>query len=250
MADTKTTLLDANTTPAVTDLLPMVDDPGGSPNTQKMTIASLLTLAVSNVVVQTFGAGSANYTPTALMKKVLVVLVGGGGGGGNITAADDASGGGGGGGTCIRLCTAAEVGANVAYVVGAASAAGGAGNGSTFAVNTMAAGGGGVGIATGNNSTLGASAAGGAGGTASGGDLNIPGQPGGRSITYDGAQGTGGYGGASVFGGGGAESGTEAAGNNGGAYGGGGGGAHTAGDTNRNGGLGAAGVLYCIEFLD
>ena len=58
-----------------------------------------------------------------------------------------------------------------------------------------------------------------------------------------------GVGGRSVFGSGGAQSGTEAAGNAGALYGGGGGGAHTAGDTDRSGGAGAAGVIYAIEFL-
>ena len=41
MADAKITELTENTTPLTTDLLPMVDDPAGSPVTQKMTIASL-----------------------------------------------------------------------------------------------------------------------------------------------------------------------------------------------------------------
>lgn len=204
---------------------------------------------LTNVVVQTFGAGSANYTPTAGMVSVLVILVGGGGPGASVTAADDVSGGGGGGGTCIRLCTAAEVGENKAYVVGAAKTPGGNGNGSTFAVNSMAAGGGATGVATGNTITLGILGAGGVGGTASGGDLNIPGQPGFRGIMYSTSACCGGAGGDSVLGAGGGESGTAAAGNNGSGYGGGGSGAATSDDTNRDGGTGAAGVLYCIEFI-
>jgi hypothetical protein len=39
MADQKITALPANTTPAVTDIIPMVDDPGGTPATQKITYA-------------------------------------------------------------------------------------------------------------------------------------------------------------------------------------------------------------------
>jgi hypothetical protein len=86
------------------------------------------------------------------------------------------------------------------------------------------------------------------------GDLNFVGEPGMRAVIYSGTHGCGGAGGAAASfmgagGGGGAQSGTEAAGNNGGLYGGGGGGAHTAGDTNRNGGTGASGVLYFIEFI-
>lgn len=40
MADAKITALTANTTPAVTDILPMVDDPSGSALTQKITISN------------------------------------------------------------------------------------------------------------------------------------------------------------------------------------------------------------------
>ena len=39
--DAKITALDANTTPASTDLTVIVDDPGGTPATQKMTIDTL-----------------------------------------------------------------------------------------------------------------------------------------------------------------------------------------------------------------
>lgn len=42
MPDAKITALTANTTPATTDILPMVDDPGGTPSTQKMTFANFL----------------------------------------------------------------------------------------------------------------------------------------------------------------------------------------------------------------
>ena len=45
MADTKISALGANTTPALTDIVPLVDDPGGTPVTQKITIANLLSLA-------------------------------------------------------------------------------------------------------------------------------------------------------------------------------------------------------------
>lgn len=42
MADTKTTALTANTDPLLTDIMPMVDDPGGAtPATQKATISTL-----------------------------------------------------------------------------------------------------------------------------------------------------------------------------------------------------------------
>lgn len=41
MADTKITALTANTDPLVTDIMPLVDDPGGSAATQKATILTL-----------------------------------------------------------------------------------------------------------------------------------------------------------------------------------------------------------------
>ena len=244
MADTKTTALDANTTPAVTDLLPIVDDPGGTAVLQKMTIASLLALAVSNVVVQTIGAGSGNYTPTTGMKKVLVILVGPGGAGGSVTGVDCAGGGGGGGGTCIRLCTAAEVGASKAYVVGTP------GNATTLNVNSMSAGFGTGGSSSADSTTLGTLGAGGAGGAASGGDINVPGQAGQRGVIYSTSASLGGMGGDSMFGGGGAGGGPNAVGSGGGVYGGGGGGGACSEGTDRAGGAGANGIAYFIEFLN
>lgn len=44
MADTTITALAANTTPLVTDIVPMVDDPTGTPVTQKITFANVLSL--------------------------------------------------------------------------------------------------------------------------------------------------------------------------------------------------------------
>lgn len=244
MADQKTTQLTALTAPTTDDILPIVDDPAGTPVLKKIAISDLLKLFVSNVVVQTFGAGSGTYTPTALMKKCLVILVGGGGAGASVTGVDQNGGGGGGGGTCIKLFTAADIGASKPYVVGAA------GNNSTFNTTTLVANTGAAGSASADSATVGTSGAGGAGGTASGGDLNIPGEPGGRGVNYDTTNGTGGAGGRSVFGAGGAMSGTEAAGNAGAGYGGGGSGAHCGGGVDRSGGAGAAGVMYVIEFLD
>lgn len=55
MAGVKVTALTANTTPALTDIVPMVDDPGGTPTTQKITIANLLSLAypVGSIYIST-----------------------------------------------------------------------------------------------------------------------------------------------------------------------------------------------------
>lgn len=244
MADTKTTALDANTTPAVTDLLPIVDDPGGTAVLQKMTIASLLTLAVSNVVVQVITAGTTTYTPTTGMKKVLAILVGPGGNGAQVTGVDCASGGGGGGGTCVRLCTAAEIGASSACVVGTPGTA------TTLADVSMSAGAGGNGSSSADSTTLGTLGAGGAGGASSGGNLNIAGQAGQRGVIYSTSAGLGGMGGNSMFGGGASGGGPNAAGAAGGAYGGGGSGGACSEGTDRGGGTGANGIIYMIEFLN
>lgn len=244
MANQKITELTALTTPATEDLLGIVDDPAGTPVTKKITLANLLTLFLSNVVVQILTSASGTYTPTSGMKKVLMIAVGPGGNGASVTAVDDAGGGGGGGGCAIKLFTAADIGSSKGYTVGQSS-----GNNTTLDTTLLVANSGSNGSATGNQTTLGFSSAGGAGGTASGGDLNIPGEPGMRSIIYSTTHGSGGAGGPSALGHGGAQSGTEAAGNSGTVYGGGGGGAHTAGDTDRSGGSGAAGVIYAIEFL-
>lgn len=244
MANQKITELTALTTPATEDLLPIVDDPAGTPVTKKITIANLLTLFMANVAVQVLTSSSGTYTPTSGMKKCLVIAVGPGGNGAAITAADEASGGGGGGGTVIKLFSASDIGASKPYAVGQSS-----GNNTTWNTTTLVAGSGSNGSATGLSTTVGVSAAGGAGGTASGGDINIPGEAGDRGLIFSATLGQGGKGGRSVLGAGGAESAGEAAGNNGQAYGGGGSGCHTGNDTNRSGGTGAAGVIYVIEFL-
>lgn len=245
MSDQKITALTALTAPATEDLLAIVDDPSGSPITKKVTLANLITsLLLSNVTVQVL-TGTGTYTPTSGMKKALVIAVGGGGAGASVTAADEVGGGGGGGGTVIRLFTAAEIVGHDGYAVGAAA------TNTTFSSSPtlLTASAGSAGSASGLSTTVGVQGAGGAGGAATGGDLNIPGEPGYRGVIYSTTAGTGGAGGRSVLGAGGAETGSAAAGNNGTAYGGGGSGATTSDDTNRSGGTGAAGTIYVIEFL-
>src|SRR3990167_9052878 len=112
MADTKFEDLTSDNTPLLTDILPYITDPGGTPLARKTTFAGLLTLAVSNIAIQVLAAGTTTYTPTTGMKKVLIFCQGGGGGTPAETAATHAViGGGGGGGCAIRLYTAAEIGA-------------------------------------------------------------------------------------------------------------------------------------------
>src|SRR3990172_5955184 len=67
MADAKITALTENTTPVSTDIVPMVDDPAGTPLTQKVTIANLTNHPVldaskhTDSVAQTVTRGSLIY---------------------------------------------------------------------------------------------------------------------------------------------------------------------------------------------
>lgn len=244
----KITALTALTDPILSDLLVMSDDPGGTAVNKKFTIDSIRSTfgLVTNVVVQTKTVGSGTYTPTSGMVKVLAIAVGPGGDGAGGVNTDSSGGGGGGGATCIRLLTAANIGASKAYVVGG----GGTGTATTLDGGTlMSAGAGSIGTAGAGSTTLGVQTTGGAGGTASAGDLNIAGHPGGKSVQFDGTNGQGGRGGASAFGFGGAVGGSNVAGSNGQDYGGGGAGGHASATANRDGGTGADGVLYLVEFL-
>lgn len=234
------------TVPVLADLLVLVDDVPGTPILKKTLLSDFATaLTFGQVVVQVKSVGSGTYTPTAGMKKVLVIGVGGGGAGAGGVNTDSAGGGGGGGGACIRLLTAADIGASKAYVVGAADAA------TTLdtAGALLNAGAGGTGVAGATFSVVGVQTAGGTGGTAANGDLNIPGQPGEHGVIYSATDGHGGDGGSSLLGAGGISGGTNVAGATPGEYGGGGSGGHAAAATNRDGAPGAPGILYLIEML-
>lgn len=63
MADTKITALTANTTPATTDLLPMVDDPAGVPSTQKITFSDFLKV-INNLTEDTTPDSTADFLLT------------------------------------------------------------------------------------------------------------------------------------------------------------------------------------------
>ena len=51
MADTKVTALTENTTPILTDIMYIVDDPGGSAASQKITLANLKTVVAGRVLI-------------------------------------------------------------------------------------------------------------------------------------------------------------------------------------------------------
>lgn len=58
MADAKVTALTENTAPLTTDVLMIVDDPGGTPASQKITVANLMTRAP-----MTMDGGGASFNP-------------------------------------------------------------------------------------------------------------------------------------------------------------------------------------------
>lgn len=200
---------------------------------------------IGSVVLRVFAAGSGTYTPTADMLHALAAAVGGSGAGAGGINTDSAGGGGGGGGTVIRLLSAAQIGASKDYVVGAA------GNATTLdtAGALLNAGTGGAGTAGAQAAALGVHAAGGTGGTAANGDLNIPGMQGDVGVTFSGTDGHGGRGRSAVFGFGAGPGGSNVAGSGGAAYGGGGSGGHASGTADRAGGAGAAGTLFILEFV-
>lgn len=181
------------------------------------------TIAVANafnsMAVQTFAA-SGTYTPTTGMKYCTIELVGAGGGGGgaasNGALNSSAAGGGGAGGYASRTFSSTQVGASATVTIGAAGAAGAAGNntGGTGGNTSIAltgtgtitmTGNGGAGGVGGPTSATGAASNGGAGGTATNGNVNVTGNPGDKSFALGATVGTtdggfGGNGGSGIFG--------------------------------------------------
>jgi hypothetical protein len=158
-------------------------------------------------VITTTGA----ITLHADTKAFLVEVQGGGGAGGQSAASppvgQGSAGGGGGSGGYVAKWKVKPTGTySPACTIGAGSSSGQSGNNSGFSdgTDTLTAGGG-IGGGTGINATI-VSVTGGAGGSASGGDVNVPGEPGDASfvVVISGAvMARGGKGGGSKFGGGG-----------------------------------------------
>lgn len=251
MADTKITALPTATSALTTDLGVFVSDPGGTPITKAITLANLLKLSITSVAIQVKTVGSGTYTPTSGMRFALVIATGGGGSSSDATNTDSVTGGGGAGGTAIKLFTAAQVGVSKAYTVGAGGIRanpGGNGLNTTWNTTDIVANGGVASAAqlTGATTNTGA---GGAGGTATGGDINITGGSGGPGFIVNTTNGLGGQGGASFWGGGATLPTIDTAGVAGACYGSGASGAHAAGATDRLGANGADGVIYIIEFI-
>lgn len=188
----------------------------------------------------------------ARIKSIVVHVIGAGGQGGGAVNHNGVAGGGGGSG---GYAMARIVNPNAAYIIAIGIGGSGAGvtvNGNpgtgntTFSTITVGPGGGGI-VGTDNRDNNGAWA-GGAGGTAVGGDLTVPGQSGLTGFRFADKieAGASGMGGSTQFGSGGASvAGVSANGNAGTGYGAGGSGGHT----NHAGGAGTNGIVivYCYR---
>lgn len=176
---------------------------------------------------------SATWTIPAGVTKVKVTMIGGGGGGGGANGCTFAVGSGGGaGGYSVVYLTGLTAGNTITYTVGAGGAAASSGGSTSISsgtqtITTVTCTGGGGGSSSAFN--------GGAGGTATGGTININGGYG------DVAGGAGGSGSSSPFGGAGANG--ENAGFAATGYGSGGGGAFATTGGAKSGGAGKAGVI-------
>ena len=233
------------------------------PKFQMQSQLSTIPGRLTSFQVLTSGA-AATYTKPAGITAIWVECLGGGGAGGGATTTGvtlTASGGGGSGGYCRKWITSAA--ASYTYTIGAggtgvAGAAGNNGAATTFtdggSVN-MSAGGGTGGGESQVLAAAGPQSTGGTGGTASGGDINMPGICGGFGEVNTGWGALGGVGAPSFFAGSpnsatvvgvtGSANGNASGANTGAGGGGGAGNADAAANTGGNGG---SGVIIVWEF--
>jgi hypothetical protein len=183
------------------------------------------------VTVQLFTA-SGTYTKPANLKYAIVKLQAAGGNGADGTTTDVGTAGGGGGSYTEKLILASALGVTETVTIGAV------GNNSTFGAILTA----GFGVTPSTNS-----GDGGAGGTATGGDINIPGQKGNAGRGTSGYSGSGGN---STLGFGGASVTPGNNGNPGVGYGGGGSGCLASGTPDQTGGPGAPAICTVTEFYN
>lgn len=211
--------------------------------------------ALQMVMKLTLYTSSTPYNKPAGLAYVQPKVQGAGGGGGQVQAYANTAcigGGGGSGAFATSLLAAADIPDTVAITVGAAGPSGSGGGASSFGNLVVATGGGG-----GAGGAIGTSggASGGIGGSATAGQIRIPGKRGGVGWWPTASVGVSGYGAESNYGAGGHprilglniyQNGDNASG-----YGSGGSGAAVSGanTTFATGGLGAPGVVEVIEFI-
>ena len=240
---------------------------GGNLITSGANATTLTTTGTTNVTLPTSGtlvnsgvligittlttSSTSPYSPTVGTTKMLVYIVGGGGQGGGCAASGGSAGAGGGAGGLVIDYISHSGSTTYAFTVGAAGtsggtgAAGATGAGTTF--NGVTAGGGGGGSV--GNATSFLTVAGGIGGTATGGDINVPGDNGGAGVRLSNTTtyGLAGIGASSPFGRGG-QGRTTSTGAGGAATGYGAGGGGALGSTSSAGGAGTAGVIIIYEY--
>jgi len=206
------------------------------------------------VMVEVFTASGTWVKPSGLIYAEIDVVGGGGGGGGGSSVNGSVGSGGGSGGYARATILASDLGATETVTVGAGGTGGSFGNGSvggttTFTRTTgdnLVANGGEVGAGRTSPSSV---SNGGAGGTATGGDINIEGR---TALSVPGLGSTGNVGGkgADGFLGSGGLGAAASAGGAGAGFGaGGGGGRRTGGGVNGAGGAGAAGVVIVTSHI-
>ncbi|WIY52467.1 DUF2793 domain-containing protein [Devosia sp. YIM 151766] len=205
------------------------------------------------------------YSGTSLnlgsdITAVLIKAVGGGGGGGGAQGGvgGGAVGGGGAGGAYVEAFKTGVSAATLTFAIGAGGSAGASigGNGGAGGVTSISDGNwtleaqggtGGSGQTTGNMAQV---VEGGYGQNASGGDLNVAGQPGSGGIRLDAQNNLAGAGAASPFGSGGQAFSGNATGQQGLGHGAGGGGGAVADNAmGQAGGAGSAGYIEVVEYI-
>lgn len=238
-----------------------IDESGNTCNVGGMATSDYRLIRVLKLTT----TGGATYTPTSGARAAFIECVGGGGAGGGAASStggtnNSVGAGGGGGGYSASWIT--SLASSYSYTVGTGGIVGTAGNNAggngvdtTFNTTTIVAKGGTGGSGGGASGTaLGGRANGGAGGIAGTGDTTIVGGQGHWGVAFSVVAATGmlsGRGGdaAKSYGLGGAAIQTSGAGVSGQNYGGGGSGGADAATTNRQGGVGAQGIILIWEYI-
>lgn len=197
-------------------------------------------------------SGTSTWSKPANLKYIIVEGVAGGGGGGGTTTAGEASGGGGGGGYFKKLIQASSLSSTEYYLIGAGGTAG-AGTGGTGGTGKRTVFGALYATAVGGNGGT-TNNAGGSGGSATSGDVNIIGGSGANGDPITASNVPSGAGGNTPLGTGGVgvyNAATDVSGNAGNNYGGGGSGGfcNSGSGGDAAGGAGAQGAIIIYAYF-